>query len=928
MKKFLSLVLALVMTMSLVTVSAGAKDFTDSTKIQYTEAVDVMSAVKVIDGYTDGSFNPSATLTRGAAAKIICNLILGPTTASALVADAAPYKDVPTTNVFAGYIAYCQKEGIISGYADGTFKPANSLTGYAFMKMLLGALGYDAETEGYTGANWSINVAKRAINIGLDDDLVSSFNGVKAVTREEACLYAFNTLKATMVEYDNNNSVTVNGITFTNKSAAKETVNTGKTDGNIDKDGKMQFAEKYFEDLKGADTTDEFMRPATEWKVKTKSVGTYADTPDASYTADTKISVIYADLGLSDGISKKNVTEYVDGAEKTGFGYDIVKGETTKVGGKGVQLDVYYDDDAETITFVEVNTYVAKVASVYKATSTKDAYVTLNISDKGFTNPGVSVGSFETEDFSKDQIVGYTYSFKTGEKCIESMVALEKVSGAMSAYTTAATVTVGGTKYDANAVSKAKILDMSQTVDKGTDVTVYLDAYGYALYVDADTNDQYAVVLDYAEPYGLNNARVKLLFTDGTTKKVDLDKVVSKSGTTETAVTIDASNFTSSTWSAGTLGQLTKYDLVSYSVNSDDEYKLTLLADAAATVTGAATAGTQVLKNGSTQVKVFSTSSPAQADGETIFLTMNKKGSSSTTYSTYTGISNVPSATVKAGQTSSAAVYTKTGDTAATVVFLLNNDNVSMSSSNKDVVYIKGNDDGSSYTKDLGTFYEYTAFINGEKTTIKSETAITDKTLVYGPEYSDKGIMTGYEKFVNTTAAPASDMHYVVGTKAPVNSVITLGSTPYAYAKDCKVYLMDVDGNVSAIDMTSIGDDTDDQVFFKTDDDDIITDLYVITKDAAETVTPGTTGAAGISADKTTGVVTVSLGYVAPANTYAEVTLKQLDNNFTVSETLNFKEGSTSGTIDFSNVMSVGKTYTASVVVGGTTYTTSWAYNG
>ena len=33
MKKFLSLVLALVMTMSLVTVSAGAKDFADDSKI-------------------------------------------------------------------------------------------------------------------------------------------------------------------------------------------------------------------------------------------------------------------------------------------------------------------------------------------------------------------------------------------------------------------------------------------------------------------------------------------------------------------------------------------------------------------------------------------------------------------------------------------------------------------------------------------------------------------------------------------------------------------------------------------------------------------------------------------------------------------------------------------------------------------------------
>ena len=103
MKKFLSLVLALVMTMSLVTVSAGAKQtFTDDDAIDYTEAVEVVKACKIIDGYADGSFNPTATLTRGAAAKIICNLILGPTTASALSADAAPYKDVPANSTFAG----------------------------------------------------------------------------------------------------------------------------------------------------------------------------------------------------------------------------------------------------------------------------------------------------------------------------------------------------------------------------------------------------------------------------------------------------------------------------------------------------------------------------------------------------------------------------------------------------------------------------------------------------------------------------------------------------------------------------------------------------------------------------------------------------------------------------------------------------------
>ena len=70
MKKFLSLVLALVMTMSLVTISAGAEDFTDDSSIEYKEAVDVISALDVVDGYTDGSFGPSEVLTRGAAAKI------------------------------------------------------------------------------------------------------------------------------------------------------------------------------------------------------------------------------------------------------------------------------------------------------------------------------------------------------------------------------------------------------------------------------------------------------------------------------------------------------------------------------------------------------------------------------------------------------------------------------------------------------------------------------------------------------------------------------------------------------------------------------------------------------------------------------------------------------------------------------------------
>ena len=147
MKKFLSLVLALAMTLSLVTISAGAKDFADSDELsgeQYEEAVNVMSEMGIIDGYAGGNFQPQGTLTRGAAAKIIACMMLGKTTAEALGTQAAPFKDVPAGSTFAGYIAYCVESGLIDGYADGTFRPQNTLTGFAFLKMLLTALAMTA----------------------------------------------------------------------------------------------------------------------------------------------------------------------------------------------------------------------------------------------------------------------------------------------------------------------------------------------------------------------------------------------------------------------------------------------------------------------------------------------------------------------------------------------------------------------------------------------------------------------------------------------------------------------------------------------------------------------------------------------------------------------------------------------------------------
>ena len=707
MKKFLSLVLALVMTMSLVTVSAGAKDFTDNSKINYKEAVDVMSAVKVIDGYSEGDFRPSNTLTRGAAAKIICNLILGPTTASALVADAAPYSDVPTTNNFAGYIAYCAKEGIISGYADGTFRPANTLSGYAFMKMLLGALGYDAETEYYTGPNWSINVAKRALNVGLEDGLEGSFNGTKAVTREEACLYAFNTLKATMVEYENNNSVTVNGITFTNKSTAKE-VTTGNKSGlpaSIADTDTLQFAEKYFPDLKGTTESDDYGRPATTWKVKSKEVGTYANTPDLTYTDEVKGKAIYADLGKGK-IAHGDITLYVNGLDKTtdlDSTFELTKDCSKKVGGKGTLTEVYFQEaknanEDDSVIIVEIETYLAQATSDYdkddeelsiefKASGAPSVDTTLSLDDLS------NLADFEDEDYVLVTIAAEDEK-KADTQYVESIVKAEKVTATVTSYTVDDSVTAGGTKYGYNATFEP---DNKYNIKDEYDL--YLDTYGNVIYTDGVSADDDVVYISQAVKDGkLTSSKViaAALFLDGSYKEITLNKDPNgdkyKTLFDGVGYTFDEGWYSFKEKSGGS------YDLTK-KLNSKDD---------------ATTAGQKITEKDSIKVNGY------RATSKTQFIVTGALDESG---KAYTGIKNVPAITNSSNDKDDMAFVSivMDGTTNYAKYVLISKGDAKDKSTAKsgDLVYIlESAPTDETVNEDEDTIYTYDAIVNGKVTSV------------------------------------------------------------------------------------------------------------------------------------------------------------------------------------------------------------------
>ena len=774
MKKFLSLALALVMTMSLVTISAGAKDFTDSSKITYADAVDVMSTIKVVDGYAEGDFRPTNTLTRGAAAKIICNMILGPTTAGALPTSVAPFKDVPAGSTFAGYIAYCSQQKIINGYADGTFRPSGTLNGYAFMKMLLGALGYDGSIEGFTGANWSVNVAKLAVGIGLDAGLTEGFNGSKAVTREEACLYAFNTLQADMVEYsDRGSSITVGGVEIITNPSKATPVTTSSKSATIkneveENDGKgvytVQFGERYFKDLEKLTENkyDNFGRPATQWVYDDDEICVVADEATASYTKGVEEKDLYKALNIS---KNNDFTVITDGKEADDT---ISIGKTTedKIGGNGVLVEAYYDKDSADNRIVIINTYIGEVDDV-DTNDDDERIVTVDGLD------------FVTEEFEEDDVVLYTID-KDAEKDerIQTMVPAEKLTGELTK-TSGSKYTIDGTVYELSA-------NCTDSVTPKKDVDFYLDPYGYILQIEEAEGEVSVDNLAYVVAADEDRATdwAKLLFADGKTKVVDVTK--------------------SAEDMIGTV--------VSFKVEDDGTYKLT-------DKKSESTEGLKVtnFEKGDTRMDTV------KLDSKTVFVyaiqNMKDGKVDSTDYKVYTGYKAAPGF-----DTATVAAYAKSGK-AATLVVVTVKDN-DLSSDTSKLTFVAAQEDMDLINDGDNTYYEFQAVVDGKITTLKVAYDATNLPALKDGVFVFEKMSYNSDDVVDEVTVAFSDYTKVTTSGKTSNEVVDLGGSTYAYTDDVKVFFVDGD-EITEGDVSDIREDNNDSkdpyanIYFTTDDGDV-----------------------------------------------------------------------------------------------------------
>ena len=197
------------------------------------------------------------------------------------------------------------------------------------------------------------------------------------------------------------------------------------------------------------------------------------------------------------------------------------------------------------------------------------------------------------------------------------------------------------------------------------------------------------------------------------------------------------------------------------------------------------------------------------ADSKTVFI-VRSGDKDSYTYTSYTGIKNVPTikdakATVISDSTIAKLVYVTSG---------------SESISDGNFIYVAG----ASETKgnDGEVFYTYNAVVDGKITTVDSSKALNG--LYDSVTYDKNG------KITSSSAAKPGDKSGTASKVGDVsNGLVTLDTKKYSYADNVVVYEIDKDGKITQSSMKSVENTASASVYF-TLKDNVITALYVAEK--------------------------------------------------------------------------------------------------
>ena len=553
------------MMLSVMVVGAGAA-FSDQSKIKNTEAVDACTALNIIGGYPDGSFKPEGNITRAEATKMICVALNGGKDPATSTNATPTFSDVRTNANAAwaeGYIESCVAQGIVSGVGGGKFAPAGNVTGVQLAKMLLVALGYNSDIEGFTGNAWATNVNVRATQRGLYDGL-EKMDTAAAISRDNAAQMVWNALQALEVKYDYTLVSDKGNLTSTTTLVEKNITlladkysGAGVYEGILTGSGKYALDDKTGKDkvfMAKVDKIDGKAAPenlgAQKWdcdKDMTALLGQYVkvlvNNKSDAYGVfpvegeNTVVTAAFKDVKIDDGKIKVNGTSYNYAAAAEVKGVEKTSGTALKISDlTGDYAEVASGDQITFISSDGDDTFDRAIVNPLKAVSGNTLAKVTYVSSTEFVAGGETY-KFEDviapTDLKKGDYVAYYENTFTGDK---QFVKATEVKGKVtstknSTRDSAKEVKIGDNWYTvgnttANYPFAGALIRKGDNVTLNSTVTVQVinDVIYYADSNGTGSTDTALVLAASGSMNADGDYQVKLLFADGTTKLVAADQ--------------------------------------------------------------------------------------------------------------------------------------------------------------------------------------------------------------------------------------------------------------------------------------------------------------------------------------------------------------------------------------------------------------------
>lgn len=193
--KLLSLVLAVLMMLSIVSVSASAQ-YTDVSvdDTALNDAVNLLTTLGVAYGTTETTFAPDENVTRQQMAAFVYRLMKAGKQVTG-GNNTSGFTDLDDSTYYY-MVSWTADNGIIKGTSATTFNPKGGITLQDAYVMLVRALGYEKDTT----LPYPIGFIDVAESIGLDEDLPSTIQYTDTLTRGQVAILLANAFYADMNE--------------------------------------------------------------------------------------------------------------------------------------------------------------------------------------------------------------------------------------------------------------------------------------------------------------------------------------------------------------------------------------------------------------------------------------------------------------------------------------------------------------------------------------------------------------------------------------------------------------------------------------------------------------------------------------------------------------------------------------------------------